>query len=51
MKWASRIKGSGVKRAWIYFNNDYDAHAPDNAKTLYRMLAPFRPKRRAARPA
>jgi uncharacterized protein YecE (DUF72 family) len=26
MEWASRIKASGAKGAWIYFNNDYDAH-------------------------
>ena len=36
--WADRIKASGAKRAWIYFNNDNDAHAPKNAKTLRRML-------------
>lgn len=27
-----------AKRAWIYFNNDNDAHAPKNATTLRRML-------------
>jgi hypothetical protein len=37
-KWADRIKASGAKRAWIYFNNDNDAHAPKNATTLRRML-------------
>ena len=36
--WADRIKASGAKRAWIYFNNDNDAHAPKNATTLRRML-------------
>jgi uncharacterized protein YecE (DUF72 family) len=36
--WADRINASGAKRAWIYFNNDNDAHAPKNAKTLRRML-------------
>lgn len=50
LKWASRIKESGAKRAWIYFNNDYDAHAPRNAKTLHRMLSSPRPKRRSNRP-
>jgi uncharacterized protein YecE (DUF72 family) len=50
LKWAGRIKQSGAKRAWIYFNNDYDAHAPRNAKTLHRMLSPSRPKRRSALP-
>jgi uncharacterized protein YecE (DUF72 family) len=49
LKWASRIKESGARRAWIYFNNDYDAHAPRNAKTLHRMLSSPRPK--SARPA
>ncbi|MBR1153595.1 DUF72 domain-containing protein [Bradyrhizobium sp. JYMT SZCCT0428] len=36
--WAERIKASGAKRAWVYFNNDNDAHAPKNAITLRRML-------------
>ena len=36
--WAGRIKASGAKRAWVYFNNDNDAHAPKNAVTLRRML-------------
>jgi uncharacterized protein YecE (DUF72 family) len=36
--WADRIKASGAKRAWIYFNNDNDAHAPENATALRRML-------------
>ncbi|MGL9622433.1 DUF72 domain-containing protein [Bradyrhizobium sp. U531] len=44
LKWANRIKESGAKRAWVYFNNDYDAHAPANAKILHRMLALPRPK-------
>ena len=41
MEWAIRIKASGAKRAWIYFNNDYDAHAPKNATVLRRMLKDF----------
>jgi uncharacterized protein YecE (DUF72 family) len=36
--WATRINDSGVKRAWIYFNNDFDAYAPKNAAGLRRML-------------
>jgi uncharacterized protein YecE (DUF72 family) len=36
--WTNRIKASRAKRAWIYFNNDNDAHAPKNATTLRRML-------------
>jgi uncharacterized protein YecE (DUF72 family) len=41
-RWAKKIRASGAKRAWIYFNNDYAAHAPKNAKTLNRMLSPAR---------
>lgn len=37
-KWADRIKASGAKRAWIYFNNDYEARAPANATTMRRLL-------------
>ncbi len=37
-EWADRIKASGAKKAWIYFNNDNDAHAPKNAAVLRRML-------------
>ncbi len=36
--WADRIKGSGAKRVWAYFNNDRDASATKNAKTLCRLL-------------
>jgi uncharacterized protein YecE (DUF72 family) len=38
-EWAERITASGAKKAWIYFNNDYSAHAPKNAKRLQAMLA------------
>jgi uncharacterized protein YecE (DUF72 family) len=38
--WAGRIKASGAKCGWVYFNNDNDAHAPKNAITLRRMLGP-----------
>jgi uncharacterized protein YecE (DUF72 family) len=37
-KWAQRIKVSGAKRAWVYFNNDYEAHAPRNAVAMRRLL-------------
>lgn len=37
-KWADRIKVSGAKRVWIYFNNDYEAHAPSNAMTMRSLL-------------
>jgi uncharacterized protein YecE (DUF72 family) len=36
--WAAKIKASGAKRAWVYFNNDNDAHAPKNATTLQRLM-------------
>lgn len=36
--WTDRIKSSGAKRVWVYFNNDNDAHAPKNAAALRRML-------------
>ena len=35
---AERIKASGAKRAWIYFNNDYDAHAPGMREVMHRLL-------------
>jgi uncharacterized protein YecE (DUF72 family) len=37
--WVARIKASGAKRAWIYFNNDYEAFAPKNAAAMRRLLA------------
>ena len=37
-KWTARIKASGAKRAWVYFNNDNEAHAPRNAGTMRRLL-------------
>jgi uncharacterized protein YecE (DUF72 family) len=46
-KWAERIRASGAKRAWIYFNNDYDAHATQNAKALQGLLAKARRPSRA----
>ena len=36
--WAEKILSSGARRAWIYFDNDRDAHAIKNAKTLRGML-------------
>src|SRR6201999_3074618 len=38
LEWAGRIKASGANRAWIYFNNDNDAHAPKNAIAMRRIL-------------
>jgi uncharacterized protein YecE (DUF72 family) len=37
-KWADRIRASGAKRSWVYFNNDYEANATANAHSLYRLL-------------
>jgi uncharacterized protein YecE (DUF72 family) len=44
-KWADRIKASGAKRAWIYFNNDYEAYAPRNAVTMRGLF--FGPRKPA----
>lgn len=36
--WSDRIKRSGAKTVWAYFNNDRDANAIKNAKMLSRLL-------------
>jgi uncharacterized protein YecE (DUF72 family) len=36
--WAMRIRASGAKEVWIYFNNDREGHAVKNALQLRRML-------------
>jgi uncharacterized protein YecE (DUF72 family) len=36
--WGRRIKASGCKRVWAYFNNDRDAYAIQNARELLRQL-------------
>ena len=36
--WATKIRDSGAKRAWVYFNNDFDAYAPKNAAGIRRTL-------------
>ena len=36
--WAEKIKASGAKRVWAYFNNDRDCHAIKNARSLLRRL-------------
>jgi uncharacterized protein YecE (DUF72 family) len=38
IKWVDKIEVSGAKRAWVYFNNDNEAHAPRNAATMRRLL-------------
>src|SRR6201999_3095035 len=36
--WVERIKASGCKRVWAYFNNDYEAFSIKNAAELIRQL-------------
>ena len=36
--WAERIKASGAERVWVYFNNDYEANAPANARAFRRLF-------------
>lgn len=36
--WAERIRNSGAKRVWVYFNNDWECHAVRNARMLIRLL-------------
>ena len=43
--WADRIRASGAKRAWVYFNNDYDAYAIGNATTMKGLLGHLKPGR------
>lgn len=38
MIWANRIRQSGAKRVWVYFNNDFDGYAIKNAIMLREML-------------
>jgi uncharacterized protein YecE (DUF72 family) len=44
--WAERIRASGARRVWAYFNNDRDGLAVKNAREFLRQLRP-----RAAGPA
>ncbi|MFI0848933.1 DUF72 domain-containing protein [Mesorhizobium sp. IMUNJ 23232] len=37
-EWVERIRDSGARRAWVYFNNDYEGFAPKNALTMRRLL-------------
>lgn len=37
-EWADRIRASGARRAWVYFNNDYEGFAPRNALTMRGLL-------------
>ena len=36
--WAERIKKSGCRHAWVYFNNDRDGYSIKNAKELLSLL-------------
>jgi uncharacterized protein YecE (DUF72 family) len=36
--WAQRIRESGAKQVWAYFNNDRDGYAIKNARELLRQL-------------
>jgi uncharacterized protein YecE (DUF72 family) len=36
--WATKIRDSGAKKVWVYFNNDFGAYAPKNAVAFRRML-------------
>jgi uncharacterized protein YecE (DUF72 family) len=38
--WAQRIKDSGAKRVWAYFNNDREGYAIKNANELAKQLIP-----------
>ena len=37
--WAERIRASGAKNVWVYFNNDRGGHSIKNAKTLRELLS------------
>jgi uncharacterized protein YecE (DUF72 family) len=37
-RWAERIADSQAERAWIFFNNDFGAYAPRNARQLRLLL-------------
>lgn len=36
--WTEKIKASGARRVWAYFNNDRDGYAIENARTLRKLL-------------
>ncbi len=48
--WAAKIGDSGAEEVWIYFDNDRDANAIRNAKTLIRLLNRPRPRQRPGPP-
>lgn len=50
-RWAERIRTSGAKRVWVYFNNDRDGNAIRNARTLLRFLRSRAHGEQEARPS
>ena len=36
--WVERVRASGAKRVWAYFNNDREGYAIKNAQELLRQL-------------
>jgi uncharacterized protein YecE (DUF72 family) len=36
--WSKRIRESGARRVWVYFNNDYEGYATKNARMLSSLL-------------
>jgi uncharacterized protein YecE (DUF72 family) len=44
--WAKRIRASGARRVWAYFNNDQQAFAIRNARRLLHFLTQPAPTRR-----
>jgi len=47
--WAAWIKETGVKRGFVFFNNDVEGHAVRNAQTLRRFLEEAEEKGREKR--
>jgi len=43
--WTEKIKASGARRVWAYFNNDRDCYAIKNARALRRQLHAALPPR------
>jgi uncharacterized protein YecE (DUF72 family) len=37
-EWAAKIRDSGARRAWVYFNNDRECYAIKNGLELIRQL-------------
>ena len=37
-EWAEKIRDSGARRAFVYFNNDYEGFAPKNALAMGALL-------------